>query len=69
MQQQQPALKQQRLERPGKLAGASAAMVVGMQVRHSSGLGALVEGIESCVQGLWVTGAGGCVVGFWSGCI
>jgi hypothetical protein len=30
--QQQPAAKQQRLERPGKLVGATAAMVVGMQV-------------------------------------
>lgn len=31
-QQQGQPLKQQRLERPGKLDGASAAMVVGMQV-------------------------------------
>jgi hypothetical protein len=34
-------------------------MVVGMQVRHNSGLGGLVEGVESCVQGLWVAGGGG----------
>lgn len=41
--QQQPAAKQQRLERPGKLVGATAAMVVGMQVClcKGGGLGVL----------------------------
>jgi hypothetical protein len=32
----QPAAKQQRLDRPGRLDGATAAMVVGMQVSSSA---------------------------------
>lgn len=45
----EPAAKQQRLERPGRLDGASAAMVVGMQVGGTQCSGWLTGGHQHAV--------------------
>jgi hypothetical protein len=58
-QQGEQPLKQQRLEKPGKLDGASAAMVVGMQVcvfGHLGWSGFVCVDVCCVVQGCWRVG-------------